>query len=63
MKTFAQLKGSLKSSTKKINGMPVVFTTGPGGVSVKIDGDELDTYPNQGQAEKMALAFIKQLKN
>ena len=63
MKTFKQLKGSLSSVTKKINGMPVVYTTAPGGVKVTIDGDELDTYPDQRKAEKMATEFVKQMKD
>ena len=53
----------MSSVTKKINGMPVVYTTAPGGVKVTIDGDELDTYPDQRKAEKMATEFVKQMKD
>tara|TARA_R110000868_G_scaffold2735_2_gene19057 strand:- start:314 stop:508 length:195 start_codon:yes stop_codon:yes gene_type:complete len=63
MKTFKQLTESLSTVTKKIKGVPVVYTTTPKGVKVTIDGDELDTYPNQGKAEKMAIEFIKQMKD
>lgn len=61
MKTLRELRK--KSMTKKMNGYPVTFTNAPGSkVKVTIDGDELDTYPNQQQAEKMAKEFLKQYK-
>jgi len=61
MKTLKELRQ--KSMTKKMNGYPVTFTNAPGSkVKVTIDGDELDTYPNQQQAEKMAKEFLKQYK-
>lgn len=61
MKTLKELRQ--KSQTKKMNGYPVTFTNAPGSkVKVTIDGDELDTYPNQQQAEKMAKEFLKQYK-
>lgn len=61
MKTLKELRK--KSMTKKMNGYPVTFTNAPGSkVKVTIDGDELDTYPNQQQAEKMAKEFLKQYK-
>jgi hypothetical protein len=61
MKTLKDLRS--KSETKKINGYPVTFTNAPGGkVKVTIDGDELDTYPTQAEAEKMAKEFMKQYK-
>jgi hypothetical protein len=61
MKNLKDLRS--KSETKKINGYPVTFTNAPGGkVKVTIDGDELDTYPTQTEAEKMAKEFMKQYK-
>ena len=62
MKTLKELKKELGNS-KKINGYPVTFTNAPGGkVKVTIDGDELDTYPSQAEAEKMVKEFLKQYK-
>lgn len=59
MKTLKELR----SNTKKINGYPVTFKNVPGGkIKVSIDGDELDTYPTQSEAEKMAKEFLKQYK-
>jgi hypothetical protein len=41
----------------------VTFTNVLGGkVKVTIDGDELDTYPTQAEAEKMAKEFLRQYK-
>lgn len=61
MKTLKELRA--KTTSKKINGYPVTFTNAPGSkVKVTIDGEELDTYPDQAQAEKMAKEFLKQYK-
>lgn len=61
MKTLKDIRS--KSQTKKMNGYPVTFTNAPGGkVKVTIDGDELDSYPTQAEAEKMAKEFMKQYK-
>jgi|TARA_B110000908_G_C10156842_1_gene404042 hypothetical protein len=63
MKTLKELRAGLKSTSKKINGYPVVFTSSKQGmIDVSIDGDKFDTFPNQKTAEKMAKEFIKQLK-
>jgi hypothetical protein len=52
-----------KEQSKKINGYLVTFTNALGGkVKVTIDGDELDTYPTQAEAEKMAKEFLSQYK-
>jgi hypothetical protein len=62
MKTLKKFKAEMVQS-KKINGWPVTFTNAHGGkVKVSIDGDELDTYPSQADAEKMAKEFLKQYK-
>jgi hypothetical protein len=62
MKTLKKFKAEMVQS-KRINGWPVTFTNAPGGkVKVSIDGDELDTYPSQADAEKMAKEFLKQYK-
>lgn len=61
MKKLKELRS--KSQTKKMSGYPVTFTNAPGGkVKVTIDGDELDTYPTQAEAEKMAKEFLRQYK-
>lgn len=61
MKTFNQIRKD-KSDTKKIDGVPVTFKKVTNGIAVSIDGEVLDVYPTQSQADKMATEFIKQLK-
>jgi RNase P/RNase MRP subunit p29 len=62
MKSFKQMKDTIKNIVKKIDGIQVVFTQVAGGVKVTIDGSELDTYPDQRRAEKMANEFVKLLR-
>lgn len=69
MITFDQLKekmvkrGSSKSVfDKKIHRIPVSIHPQAGGFVVSIDGDKLDTYKTQKEAEKMAKEFVKQYK-
>lgn len=61
MKKLKELRS--KSSTKKIAGYTVAFkNVSNGRVEASIDGDKLDTYANQAEAEKMAKEFLKQYK-
>lgn len=46
---------------KKINRVPVVITKSSGGYTVYIDGDKLDTYKTQKEAERTAKEFVDQL--
>jgi hypothetical protein len=69
MKTFRSLRelaGRKPSNQsvfdKKIDGVPVKVTKELNGFVVYIDGDRLDSYKTQQQAEKMAKEFIKQYK-
>lgn len=69
MKTFRSLRelaGRKPSGQsvfdKKIDNVPVKITKELNGFVVYIDGDRLDSYKTQQQAEKMAKEFIKQYK-
>lgn len=69
MKTFRSLRelaGRKPSGQsvfdKKIDSVPVKITKELNGFVVYIDGDRLDSYKTQQQAEKMAKEFIKQYK-
>lgn len=46
---------------KKIKRVPVIITKGNKGYTVYIEGDKLDTYRSQGEAEKMAKEFVDEL--
>ena len=47
---------------KKIDRVPVMIHKEVGGYAVYIDGDRLDSYKTQQQAERMAKEFVKQYK-
>lgn len=47
---------------KKIDRIPVMIHKEKAGFVVYIDGDRLDAYKTQPQAEKMAKEFVKQYK-
>ena len=47
--------------SKKINKHTVMIHKDKKGFSVYIDGDKLDTYRSQKEAEKMGLAFAKEM--
>ena len=47
---------------KKIGRMPVKITKEKAGFVVYIDGDRLDAYKTQREAERMAAEFVKQYK-
>lgn len=67
MKTFAEIREAAKPSAKvvfdkKILGVAVQIVSAMNKFTVIVDGDELDSYGSQAQAEKMAKSFVKQLK-
>lgn len=69
MKTFKNLREKLDRHPsgkmvfdKKINRVPVMIHKEKSGFVVYIDGDRLDSYSTQQEAEKMAKEFIKQYK-
>ena len=69
MKTFVQLREKLERRpsgqevfNKKIDRIPVKINKEKAGFVVYIDGDRLDAYKNQREAEKMAMQFIKTYK-
>jgi len=47
---------------KKINRLPVMIHKEKNRYVVYIDGDRLDSYKNQREAERMAKEFVKQYK-
>lgn len=47
--------------SKKINRIPVVIYKSSKGYSVEVDGDYLDDYKSQKEAEKYATEFVKEL--
>ena len=68
-KTFRQLREKLGRHpsgemvfNKKIGKMPVKINKEKAGFVVYIDGDRLDAYKTQREAEKMAKEFVKQYK-
>lgn len=68
-KTFNQLREKLGRHPsgemvfdKKIDRIPVMIHKEKAGFVVYIDGDRLDAYKTQREAEKMAKEFVKQYK-
>ena len=67
MKRFSELTQSLQEATsyvydKKVSGIRVQIAKVKSGFCVYLDGDKLDTYKSQKEAEQMAQDFIKQYK-
>ena len=68
MKTFSQIREAKKMPAgqhvfdKKINGIAVMIHKNNGMYDTFVDGDKLDSYKTQREAEKMAKEFIKQYK-
>jgi len=65
MKTFAQIREAKMPAgdhvfSKKIKGKTVMVHKDNKGFSAYIDGDKLDTYRSQKEAEKMGMAFAKE---
>lgn len=61
MKTFEQLREKTVYN-KKIKNVPVKIEKKGSKFVAYVDGDELDTYSSQKEAEKMAAEFVKQYK-
>jgi hypothetical protein len=64
MKTFQDIRESTGKVVfnKKIDNIPVKITKDSKGFSVYIDGDLLDTFKSQSEAEKTAQTVVKELK-
>ena len=68
-RTFKELKEKLDRKptgevvfNKKLGRVPVKITKEKAGFVVYIDGDRLDAYKTQKEAERMAAEFVKQYK-
>jgi len=67
MKTFKNIREASKTPegvkvfSKKISKINVVVQQEKKGFTVYIDGDKLDTYRSQKEAEKMGVAFAKEM--
>jgi len=67
MKTFIQIREAKTmpsgehTFSKKINKHTVMVHQNKKGFTVYIDGDELDTYKTQKDAEKMGVEFAKEM--
>jgi len=67
MKTFSDIREAVKPKgkvvfNKKIDKVPVKITKDPKGFTVHIDGDLLDTFKSQKEAEKTAQTVVKELR-
>ena len=69
MKTFKHLREKLGRHptgemvfNKKIDKIPVMIHKEKSGFVVYLDGDKLDSYKTQREAEKMAKEFVKTYK-
>ena len=69
MRTFRQLREKLGRHpsgqtvfNKKIDRIPVMIHKESSGFVVYLDGDRLDSYKTQREAEKMAKQFVKTYK-
>jgi len=65
MKTFQQIREKKMPAgkhvfDKKVNKHSVMVHQDKKGFSVYIDGDKLDTFKNQKEAEKAGIAFAKE---
>ena len=67
MKTFYNIREAVKKKdnvvlNKKIDRIPVKIVKDTKGFQLYIDGDFLDTFKTQKEAEKTAKTVIKELK-
>ena len=67
MKTFQEIREAAKPKgdvvfDKKIDRVPVKITKTSKGFVLHVDGDLLDTFKSQKEAEKTAQTVIKELK-
>lgn len=65
MKTFAQLREKKESKevlfSKRVNRATVTVKQDKKGFAAFIDGDKLDTFKTQKEAESAGIAFAKEL--
>jgi len=67
MKTFKNIREAKKMPagdhvfSKKVNKVNVMVHKDTKGFTAYIDGDKLDTYRSQKEAEKMGVAFAKEM--
>jgi len=67
MKSFKQIRESKKMPagehvySKKVNKHTVMVHKDKKGFAVYIDGEKLDTYKSQKEAEKMGTSFAKEM--
>ena len=68
MRTFKEIREAAKKMppgdhvfSKKVNKTNVMVHKDKKGFTVYIDGEKLDTYRNQREAEKMGVAFAKEM--
>ena len=65
MKTFKQLREASSKGTsvykKKINKITVEIKKDSSGYTAFVDGDKLDTFRSQSEAEKAAKTVVKEL--
>lgn len=69
MRTFKELREKVETAkakdssfSKKIGKVNVLVKKEKSGYTVYIDGDKLDTYSSAAEANKMGVAFAKELK-
>ncbi len=63
MKSFKTLRAGLEESKKmKVKGITIEIVKVKNKFQAKVDGDVLDTYASEKEAEKMAKEFVKQYK-
>lgn len=69
MRTFKEIREKAESSknkesafSKKVGNITVLVKKDKSGYTVYIDGDKLDTYSSAAEANKMGVAFAKELK-
>lgn len=64
MKTFSEMRQSLSEKVvynKKMGGYPVSITKVSKGFELKIDGDKVDIFKSQAEAQKTAKQVLKDL--
>jgi len=64
MKPFKQLRNKKNNFVlnKKINGITIAVEKDKNKFAAIVDGDKLDTYNTQREAEQAATQFVKQFK-
>lgn len=67
MKTFQTIREAVKGKddvvfNKKIDRVPVKIVKVSKGYELYVDGDKLDTFKSQSEAEKTAKTVIKELR-